>query len=328
MITLRQLRYLQALAQHRHFGRAASDCAVTQPALSMQIRDLERELGATLVERGAGEAKLTEIGEEIVRRSLRILSAVSDLTEYALHRGRILCGPLRLGVIPTLAPYLLPRILPPLQARYPELRLELRESQTKSLIAELARGGLDAVVMALPVEDADFETMALFEDRFLLAAPAAEGLARHARIEASAIDPRRLILLEDGHCLRDQALEFCGIAGGESIKELAATSLATVMQMVANGYGVTLMPEIAASVEARDERVTLLRFTTPEPGRTVGLAWRRTSSRRADFLALGALVIDTMKHPARMVPMKSDTGQEGPLRRVRKADTKRARAVK
>jgi LysR family hydrogen peroxide-inducible transcriptional activator len=294
----------------------------------MQIRDLERELGATLVERGAGEAKLTEIGEEIVRRSLRILSAVSDLTEYALHRGQILCGPLRLGVIPTLAPYLLPRILPPLQACYPELRLELRESQTKSLIAELARGGLDAVIMALPVEDADFETMALFEDRFLLAAPAAEGLPRHARIEASAIDPRRLILLEDGHCLRDQALEFCGIAGGESIKELAATSLATVMQMVANGYGVTLMPEIAASVEARDERVTLLRFTAPEPGRTVGLAWRRTSSRRADFLALGALVIDTMKHPARVAPMKSEAGQEGPLRRMRKADTKRARAVK
>jgi LysR family transcriptional regulator, hydrogen peroxide-inducible genes activator len=328
MITLRQLRYLQALAQHRHFGRAASACAVTQPALSMQIRDLERELGATLVERGAGEAKLTEIGEEIVRRSLRILSAVSDLTEYALHRGRILCGPLRLGVIPTLAPYLLPRILPPLQARYPELRLELRESQTKSLIAELARGGLDAVVMALPVEDADFETTALFEDRFLLAAPAAEGHPRRARIEASAIDPRRLILLEDGHCLRDQALDFCGIAGGESIKELAATSLATVMQMVANGYGVTLMPEIAASVEARDERVTLLRFTAPEPGRTVGLAWRRTSSRRADFLALGALVIDTMKHPARVAPMKSEAGQEGPLRRMRKADTKRARAVK
>ena len=323
MITLRQLRYLQALAQHRHFGRAAADCAVTQPALSMQIRDLERELGATLVERRAGEARLTEIGEEIVRRSLRILSAVSDLAEYAVHRGRLLTGALRLGVIPTLAPYLLPRILPLLQARYPELRLELRESQTKSLMAELARGGLDAVIIALPVDDPDIETMALFHDVFLLAAPAADRFPKHVRIDASALDPRRLILLEDGHCLRDQALEFCGVAGGES-KELAATSLATVMQMVANGYGITLMPEIAVGVEARDERVKLMRFAAPEPGRTIGLAWRRTSSRRADFLALGALVIDTMKRPARMSGAKAAHGP--PPRRTRKPDTRRPAA--
>jgi LysR family transcriptional regulator, hydrogen peroxide-inducible genes activator len=326
VITLRQLRYLQALAQHRHFGRAASDCAVTQPALSMQIRDLERELGATLVERRAGEAKLTEIGEEIVRRSLRILSAVSDLTEYAVHRGRLLTGALRLGVIPTLAPYLLPRILPPLQARYPELRLELRESQTKSLMAELARGGLDAVMMALPIDDPDIETMALFHDVFLLAAPAADRFPRHARIEASTLDPRRLILLEDGHCLRDQALEFCGVAGAESLKELAATSLATVMQMVANGYGITLVPEIAVGVEARDERVKLMRFATPEPGRGIGLAWRRTSSRRADFLALGQLVIDTMKRPARMAVPKANAAHGRPPRRARKPDTRRPAA--
>ena len=302
MITLRQLRYLHALARHRHFGRAASDCAVSQPALSMQIRDLEKTLGTALVERRTGDARLTEIGEEIARRGMHILSAVNDLADYATHRGRLLCGSLRLGVIPTLAPYLLPRILPVLQARYPELRLELRESQTKSLLGELARGGLDAVMIALPADRPDLETMPLFDDVFLLAVPATDPLAKRTRIAANAIDPRRLILLEDGHCLRDQALAFCGTAGGETLKELAATSLATVMQMVANDYGVTLVPEIAVPVEARDERVKLLRFAAPEPGRSIGLAWRRTSSRRRDFLALGTLVIGTIREPPEHPP--------------------------
>lgn len=318
MITLRQLRYLQALARHRHFGRAAADCAVTQPALSMQIRDLELKLGAALVERRAGEARLTETGEEVARRGTQILSAVGDLTDYALHHGRLLCGSMRLGVIPTLAPYLLPRILPVLQARHPELRLELRESQTKSLMAELARGGLDAVMIALPAEHSDLETMALFDDVFLLAAPATDPLPSRARIDVKSIDPRRLILLEDGHCLRDQALAFCGTAGRDTLKELGATSLATVLQMVANGYGVTLLPEIAVGVEARDERVKLLRFPAPEPGRTIGLAWRRTSSRRMDFLALGQLVADTIKWPARE---RTPSASSAARRRGREAHT-------
>ncbi len=295
MITLRQLRYLQALAKHKHFGRAATDCAVSQPALSMQIRDLEQDLGTQLIERRTGEARLTDTGEEIARRGTQILRAVNDLSDYVRHRERLLCGPLRLGIIPTLAPYLLPRILPILQVRYPELRLELRESQTKSLMGELSHGGLDAVMMALPVDHREMETMALFDDVFLLATSTAEHLPKRARVDVNAIDPRRLILLEDGHCLRDQALAFCGAASGGTSKELAATSLATVMQMVANGYGVTLVPEIALDVEARDDRVKLLRFTDPEPGRTIGLTWRRTSSRRLDFLSLGSVVSETIK---------------------------------
>jgi LysR family hydrogen peroxide-inducible transcriptional activator len=294
MITLRQLRYLDALARHRHFGRAAEDCAVSQPALSMQIRDLERFLGIELVERRTGEASLTETGADIARRAKRILSAVHDLADFAHHRGQALCGPLRLGVIPSLAPYLLPRMLPLLQERYPDLRLELRETQTLTLLDELERGGLDAVMVALPVANADMETLPLFEDSFLLAVPASDTLPAMQEVTPDSIDTRRLILLEEGHCLRDQALAFCSVTGRDTI-EFGATSLTTVMQMVANGYGVTLLPEIAVGIEVRDERVRLLPFSEPKPRRTIGLAWRRTSSRAHDFRALGDIVIETAK---------------------------------
>jgi LysR family hydrogen peroxide-inducible transcriptional activator len=288
MITLKQLRYLSALAEHRHFGRAAEACAVTQPALSMQIRELEKDLGVDLVERRPGEVILTEIGTEVARRAERVLTATRDLTEFARHAGRLLTGRLRLGVIPTLAPYVLPQILPALQARFPTLRVELRETQTRLLMDELMRGVLDAVLLALPVEEGDVETLALFDDPFLLAIPAGDPRADRARIDARDIDQRRLILLEEGHCLRDQTLAFCG--SGRLPSGLGATSLSTVMQMVANGYGVTLLPRVALGVEARDERVKVLRFRAPEPVRQIGLAWRRTSPRRADFEALGEIV--------------------------------------
>ena len=291
MITLKQLRYLTALAEHRHFGKAAEACSVTQPALSMQIRDLEKDLGTDLVERRPGEVMLTETGAEVARRADRVLSAARDLTEFARHSGRLLSGRLRLGVIPTLAPYVLPQILPALQRRFPELRIELRETQTRTLMDELARGALDAVLLALPVEEGDIETLPLFDDPFLLAVPAGDARADSARVDARDIDQDRLILLEEGHCLRDQALAFCA-PRRETPAGLGATSLSTVMQMVANGHGVTLLPKIALDVEQRDERVKLLRFRDPEPARTVGLAWRRTSPRKADFAALGQIVRD------------------------------------
>src|ERR1700761_886355 len=280
MATLRQLRYLQALAQYRHFGRAAEACAVTQPALSMQIRDLERELEAELIERRPGEAALTETGIEVTRRGERVLAAARDLVDFARHRGRLLAGRLKLGIIPTLAPYVLPKVLPSLQARYPDLTVELRETQTKVLIEELESGELDVVMLALPLPDAEIETLRLFDDPFLLAVPADDPLPRSARVNPREIDQQRLILLEEGHCLRDQALAYCATARHGMPLSLGATSLATVMQMVANGYGVTLVPEVAVDVEVRDERVKLLRFTSPKPGRTVGLAWSRTSPRK------------------------------------------------
>jgi LysR family hydrogen peroxide-inducible transcriptional activator len=293
MVTFRQLRYLAALAEHRHFGRAAQACSVTQPALSMQIRELERQLGVELVERRPGEVVLTELGFEVARRGERMLVASRDLVDFARHQGRVLTGRLTFGVIPTLGPYLLPKLFPLLQHRYPDLRVELRETQTKVLLEELSRGGLDVVMLALPVTEAEVETLELFHDPFLLAVPSREAPPARTRISARDIDQRRLILLEEGHCLRDQALAYCATARSEGPMGLGATSLTTVMQMVANGYGVTLVPDIAVDVEVRDQRVKLLRFVPPEPGRTIGLAWRQTSPRKADFVALGQLVIET-----------------------------------
>jgi len=297
MITLRQLRYLSALAKHGHFGRAAEACSVTQPALSMQIRDLERTLGVAVVERRPGDVMLTDVGREIARRGEEVLTASRDLVDFARHRSGVLTGRLTLGVIPSLAPYLLPRILPSLQSRFPELQLELRETQTRQLIEDIKSGALDAAMLALPVAESDIDTIALFEDLFLLAVPASDPRQESARVAAEDIDQSRLILLEDGHCLRDQALAFCATAtrvrsGAGTV--FGASSLNTVMQMVAGGYGVTLIPQIAADVERRDARVKFLRLENPQPGRRIGLAFRRTSPRKADFAALGEVVKESV----------------------------------
>lgn len=293
MITLKQLRYLSALAAQRHFGKAAETCAVTQPALSMQIRDLERTLGVELVERRPGDVVLTDVGKEIVRRGEQVLSASRDLVDFAQHRGRLLTGKLAFGLIPSLAPYVLPKVLPALQHRHAELRVELRETQTKLLLEELMRGTLDVLMLALPLDEPDVETATLFEDPFVLAVPAADPRPETARVTSRDIDRSKLILLEEGHCLRDQTLAYCG-GEQEQMMGLGATSLATVMQMVANGYGITLVPQVAVDAEVRDERVKLLRFVPPLPGRTIGLAWRRTSPRKADFSALGELIVETL----------------------------------
>lgn len=293
MITLRQLRYLASLARHRHFGRAAEECGVTQPALSMQIRELEGDIGVVLVERRPGDIVLTEAGLEVARRAEHILASTRDLVDFARHR-EVLSGSLKLGVIPTLAPYLLPRVLPPLQAGYPKLKLEIRESQTAALMDELARGALDLVVVALPLEQGDVETQTLFEDPFLLAMPASDAHRHRQRVNLNEVDHSRLILLEEGHCLRDQALAFCGAPVRDLPTGLAATSLTTVMQMVANGYGITLVPQIAADTELRDVRVRALPFAEPAPRRVIGLAWRKTSPRKQDFLAFGDMVISAV----------------------------------
>lgn len=302
MITLRQLKYLSALARHSHFGRAAEDCAVTQPALSMQIRDLERTLGLALVERRPGDVTLTEAGVEIVRRGNELLAKSRDLMDFARQRAQPLAGRLSLGVIPSLAPYALPKILPCLQQRFPELRLELRETQTRQLLDEVKSGALDVAMLALPIHEGDFATIPLFNDKFLLAVPLDDARSASKRVAAHDIDQSRLILLEDGHCLRDQALAFCatvprarssGATNGGGMT-FGASSLATVMQMVANGYGITLIPQIAADVEQRDGRVKFLRFEEPQPGRSIGLVYRRTSPRQQDFVALGDVVKESL----------------------------------
>ena len=294
MVTLKQLRYLTALAEHRHFGRAAEACAISQPALSMQIRGLERDLGVALVERRHGDVILTETGRELARRGEGLLAGAHDLVDFARLRSAPLTGALGLGVIPTLGPYVLPKLLPALQRHYPGLKVELRETQTKILVDELTRGALDVLLLALPLQEVDTASVSLFDDPFLLAVPRDDPRPGGASVRAADIDLARLILLEEGHCLRDQALAFCAGDRRDRSFGLGATSLATVLQMVANGYGITLLPQVALDVEARDERVKLLRFAPPTPKRVIGLAWRRSSPRKSDFLALGRIVVQAL----------------------------------
>jgi LysR family hydrogen peroxide-inducible transcriptional activator len=292
MVTLRQLRYFETLSRTRHFGMAASQCAVTQPALSMQVKELEQELGVQLAERRGNTVTLTMAGQEIAARAEAILTQVRELADYARQQRGVLSGTLRLGIIPSVAPYLLPSLLSGVEANYPTLDLLVRETQTDTLIEELARGDLDAALLALPVSSAQLETMALFDDRFLIAvqAQAASDWSRddlHARMMQE-----RLLLLEEGHCLRDQALQFCKIANVQARKALGAASLTTIMQMVAAGHGITLLPELCATAEVDRRRIALIPFPDEPPMRTIGLAWRRTSSRKVDFAALGDLIRD------------------------------------
>ena len=303
MITLKQLRYLTALAEHRHFGRAAEACAISQPALSMQIRGLEQDLGVALVERRHGDVILTETGRELARRGEGLLAGAHDLVDFARLRSAPLTGALGLGVIPTLAPYVLPKLLPALQRHYPGLKVELRETQTKILVDELTRGALDVLLLALPLQEVDAASVSLFEDPFLLAVPRDDPRPGGASVRAGDIDLARLMLLEEGHCLRDQALAFCAGDRRDKSFGLGATSLATVLQMVANGYGITLLPQVALDVEARDERVKLLRFAPPTPKRVIGLAWRRSSPRKSDFLALGRIVVQALGCAPKLAPL-------------------------
>jgi LysR family transcriptional regulator, hydrogen peroxide-inducible genes activator len=260
----------------------------------MQIRELERDLGVELVAHRQGMTVLTEAGIEVARRAGAILSATQDLADSVGRNGQLLSSGLRLGVIPTLAPYVLPQLLPELHRRHPDVCLDLLETQTKTLVSELAHGVLDVVLLALPVEKAEFETIDLFKDRFLLAVPADDPLPERSKVTTRDVHARRLVLLEEGHCLRDQALSYCGDRGYVHAR-LGATSLATVLQMVASGYGVTLLPEVAINVEVRDERVKLLRFVEPQPQRNIGLAWRATSPRKPEFLELGQILLEVLK---------------------------------
>jgi LysR family hydrogen peroxide-inducible transcriptional activator len=291
MITLRQLRYFHALAATGHFGRAAEASAISQPALSMQLRDLETTLGGPLVERGPDGATLTDLGREAERRAAQILSAVRDLEELGRAGSAAFVGPLRLGVIPSVAPFLLPRLLKRASEELPGLQVVVRETVTARLIEELTDGSLDAIIASLPLDAGDFEEVPVLDDVFLLAVPVGSPHARRSPALAEAISADELLLLEDGHCLRDQALAVCHRIDPRRLRSFGATSIATILQMVAAGQGITLVPQMAvdAGVSA-DARLALIHFTAPEPYRTVGLAWRKASPRRAHFLQLADLL--------------------------------------
>ena len=287
-ITFRQLRFVDALARFRHFGLAAEACSVTQPALSMQIKALEESLGAKLFERGARQVRLTGLGEEIATRARDILRAVGELEDVARTRRDGPGGRLRLGVIPTIAPYLLPRLIRDLGARYPGVDLQLRETQTERLIGELRDGRLDTALVALPVSEPGLTEVALFSEGFVLVRPAAE--AGRPVPSPAAMPDMQLLLLEEGHCFRDQALEVCGLRTGARHAGLDGSSLSTLVQMVGAGLGVTLIPEMAVGVETRGASVAVQRFETTRPARTVGMIWRSTSALAAELHDLAEVV--------------------------------------
>jgi LysR family hydrogen peroxide-inducible transcriptional activator len=274
-VTLRQLRYCHALARHGHFGRAAEACSISQPALSMQIKELEDALGAVLFERSARQVALTKFGGEAAQRVRDILRLVDELGDLARASRDRLVGRLRIGMIPTVAPYLLPTVIGNLSCMHPELDIHVREALTSKLIQELAEGRLDTAIVALPVSEPSLTEVALFAENFLLVRPDEdEGTPVPS---SKTLREMRLLLLEEGHCFRDQALSFCKMQSSLPREVLDASSLSTLVQMVSAGIGVTLIPEMAVPVETRSASVSVARFRNPQPSRTIGMIWRKTS---------------------------------------------------
>ena len=274
-LTLKQLRYFEALSQHGHFGRAAAACAISQPALSVQIKEMESELGGALFERGAREVRLTPLGDAIAARVRDVLSRVDEIGDFARTAQDRLVGRFRLGVIPTIAPYLLPRLLRRLGRTHAGLDVHVRETLTPRLVEELAQGKLDCAIVALPVSEPWLTEVALFSEPFLLVRPAT---AASAPPPAPAdLRDMRLLLLEEGHCFREQALAFCGAGPRLPRDGLDGSSLATLVQMVGAGIGVTMIPRMAQGVETRSAAVACTAFAGDQPERTIGMVWRRTS---------------------------------------------------
>ena len=287
-MNLRQLRYFDALAHHSHFGRAAAACAISQPALSMQIKELEETLGAVLVERGARQVRLTKFGEEAALRVRDILLLIDELGELAQASRDRLSGRLRIGMIPTIAPYLLPILMENLTRTHPEVDIYVREALTSKLIQELAEGRLDTAIVALPISEPSFTEVALFAENFLLVRPR-EDTGKPVP-SSKMLREMRLLLLEEGHCFRDQALSFCNMKSALPRDMLDASSLSTLVQMVSAGMGVTLIPEMATAVEARSASVSVARFKNPQPSRTIGMIWRKKSPLARQLLQLSEVV--------------------------------------
>lgn len=287
-ITLKQLTYFEALARHGHFGRAAEACAISQPALSVQIKELENIVGAMLVERASRQIRLTPLGQEFLERTRQILLGVEELEEVVRIGKGPLAGRLRLGIIPTVAPYLLPRIMSALKTRMPGLDVELRETVTKSLIADLLDANLDVAVVALPISEPALQEFALFSENFVLVRPLEDAGKPVPRTEL--LHMMQLLLLEEGHCFRDQALAFCQPSDAAPRKIMEGSSLSTLVQMVGAGMGLTLIPEMAVPFETRSADVAISRFPAPGPSRTIGMVWRKTNPLSSQLMEISAII--------------------------------------
>ncbi|HJR74437.1 MAG TPA: DNA-binding transcriptional regulator OxyR [Luteimonas sp.] len=305
-MNLRDLRYFVALADHKHFGRAAEACFVSQPTLSTQVRKLEEELGVTLIERAPRQAMLTPAGRDIAERARRIVAEVEQMKESARRSQDPEAGTIRLGVFPTLGPYLLPHVVPRIRKRFPRLELLLVEEKSDVLLSRLREGKLDAGLLALPVHDEQLHTEFLFEEPFLLAVPEHHPLAKRDSLALNELADQRLLLLEDGHCMRDQALDVCRLSGAGEKTGFQATSLETLRQMVAADVGVTLLPTLAIKPPvARSESIHLLGFRDSQPSRRIALVWRKSSAMH-EFLQRLADVFREL--PAELFTPRPDLG--------------------
>jgi len=274
-ITIKHLRYFEALARHRHFGRAAEDCGISQPALSVQMKALEDMLATPLIERGAKHLRLTSFGETFLDRVREILQAVDALGDLARASHQPLVGRFRFGIIPTAAPYFLPRFIKCLTQNYPGLDLRPREAVTQKLIEGLLGGSLDTAIVALPMSEPSLHEEALFDEDFVLVRARAE--ADSPVPSAKLLREMRLLLLEEGHCFRDQALSYCSTPSSLPRDLMEGSSLSTLVQMVGAGIGVTLIPEMAVAIETRSASVSVARLASPRPSRTIGMVWRKTN---------------------------------------------------
>ena len=289
-MNLRDLKYLVTLAEHKHFGRAAAACFVSQPTLSTQIKKLEDELGVPLVERAPRKVMLTPAGRDAAERARRIVAEVEQMKEAARRSQDPEAGTVRLGMFPTLGPYLLPHVVPRIRARFPHLELLLVEEKSDVLLSRLREGKLDAGLLALPVADDQLHTEFLFEEPFVLAVPESHPLAQRGSLTLAELSHQQLLLLEDGHCLREQALDVCRLSGANEKSEFRATSLETLRQMVAADVGITLLPTLAVKPPvARSPNIHLLGFSDSHPSRRIAMVWRK-SSAMSGFLQVFAQV--------------------------------------
>ncbi|UOV06377.1 DNA-binding transcriptional regulator OxyR [Pseudoxanthomonas sp. F37] len=278
-MNLRDLKYLVALADHKHFGRAAAACYVSQPTLSTQIKKLEDELGVPLVERAPRKVMLTPAGRDAADRARRIVAEVEQMKEAARRSQDPEAGTVRLGLFPTLGPYLLPHVVPRIRARFPHLELLLVEEKSDVLLSRLREGRLDAGLLALPVTDDQLHTEFLFEEPFVLAVPESHPLAQRGSLTLAELSQQQLLLLEDGHCLREQALDVCRLSGANEKSEFRATSLETLRQMVAADVGITLLPTLAVKPPvAHSQNIHLLGFSDSHPSRRIAMVWRKSSA--------------------------------------------------
>lgn len=290
-MNLRDLQYLVAVAKHRHFGKAADACFVSQPTLSTQIKKLEDELGVTLIERNNKQVMLTEIGEAIVAKAEEMLQTGNDIKNLAEHYRDPESGSLSLGVIPTLAPYLLPHIMPAIKKRFPKLKTWLYEEQTAVLLRKLLGGHLDAAVLALPVEETTLKSLPLFTEPFFAAVPSQHALAGKSSLTLQEVAKTDILLLEDGHCLRDQTLDLCRKVGATEVEGFRGTSLETLRHMVASGTGITFMPALAANTNKQaGNKIKILPFKPPQPSRQIGLVYRSSSHKESIFKDLAAVI--------------------------------------